>query len=138
MDERFFLYAEEVDLCLRMNREGWGIYYVPTVTIRHPWDREHVDSRLAAQDAFARRQYMAKHFSRLGLLWGITALAVAYSLRSILSVGRGRTGQERRRASREAFRVLLGFAPPPFGAPPRQAMQVGAHAALASVDSSLS
>jgi len=34
-DERFFLYYEEVDLCLRMNQAGWSIWYWPDVVIRH-------------------------------------------------------------------------------------------------------
>ena len=38
-DERFFLYYEEVDLCLRLRRGGWGIWYWPDVVVRH-WGGE--------------------------------------------------------------------------------------------------
>ena len=38
-DERFFLYYEEVDLCLRLRQAGWGIWYWPDVVIRH-WGGE--------------------------------------------------------------------------------------------------
>ncbi len=34
-DERFFLYAEEVDLCLRVKAAGFKIYYFPAVSITH-------------------------------------------------------------------------------------------------------
>ena len=34
-DERFFLYYEEVDLCLRLHRAGWAIWYWPDVLVRH-------------------------------------------------------------------------------------------------------
>jgi N-acetylglucosaminyl-diphospho-decaprenol L-rhamnosyltransferase len=34
-DERFFLYCEEVDLCLRAARAGWRTYFVPTARARH-------------------------------------------------------------------------------------------------------
>ena len=34
-DERFFLYYEEVDLCLRFRRAGWTIWYWPDVLVRH-------------------------------------------------------------------------------------------------------
>ena len=34
-DERFFMYYEEVDLCLRMKQEGLAIMYLPEAVIRH-------------------------------------------------------------------------------------------------------
>ena len=35
MDERFFIYSEEPDLCLRMKRAGWDIRHLPQMTIIH-------------------------------------------------------------------------------------------------------
>jgi N-acetylglucosaminyl-diphospho-decaprenol L-rhamnosyltransferase len=35
MDEGFFMYAEEVDWCIRVKRAGWDIYCVPTAQIVH-------------------------------------------------------------------------------------------------------
>ena len=35
MDEEFFMYAEEIDWCLRVKRAGWDIYCVPTAQILH-------------------------------------------------------------------------------------------------------
>lgn len=35
MDEGFFMYAEEVDWCMRVKRAGWEIYCVPTGQITH-------------------------------------------------------------------------------------------------------
>jgi len=35
MDEEFFMYAEEIDWCLRVKRAGWDIYCVPTAQIVH-------------------------------------------------------------------------------------------------------
>jgi N-acetylglucosaminyl-diphospho-decaprenol L-rhamnosyltransferase len=34
-DEAYFMYAEEVDLCWRLGRAGWGVAYVPTVEVTH-------------------------------------------------------------------------------------------------------
>jgi hypothetical protein len=34
-DEHFFLYAEEVDLCLRVKAAGFSVYYFPAVSITH-------------------------------------------------------------------------------------------------------
>ncbi|HID07135.1 MAG TPA: glycosyltransferase family 2 protein, partial [Armatimonadetes bacterium] len=35
MDERFFLYFEDVDLCLRMRAANWRVVYYPHARIRH-------------------------------------------------------------------------------------------------------
>jgi N-acetylglucosaminyl-diphospho-decaprenol L-rhamnosyltransferase len=35
MDEGYFMYAEEIDWCLRVKRAGWDIYCVPTAQIVH-------------------------------------------------------------------------------------------------------
>jgi GT2 family glycosyltransferase len=35
MDEGFFMYAEEVDWCIRVKRAGWDIYCVPAAKIVH-------------------------------------------------------------------------------------------------------
>jgi GT2 family glycosyltransferase len=34
-DERFFLYYEETDLCLRAHRNGWGVYFLPDAGVTH-------------------------------------------------------------------------------------------------------
>lgn len=36
LDEDYFLYYEEVDLCQRLWRAGWRVRVVPTVYVRHP------------------------------------------------------------------------------------------------------
>jgi hypothetical protein len=35
LDERYFLYYEEVDLCLRARRAGWQVWYVPDSRVMH-------------------------------------------------------------------------------------------------------
>ncbi len=35
LDEDYFMYAEDIDWCLRIRNAGWNIWYVPTVTILH-------------------------------------------------------------------------------------------------------
>lgn len=35
MDERFFMYYEEVDLCYRIKKADWRIVYIPEATITH-------------------------------------------------------------------------------------------------------
>jgi len=40
MDERFFLYFEDVDWCYRAWQRGWKVYYVAEAVMRHRYARE--------------------------------------------------------------------------------------------------
>lgn len=40
MDERFFLYFEDVDWCYRMKQKGWKVYYYPQSVITHGYARD--------------------------------------------------------------------------------------------------
>jgi len=55
-DERFFLYFEDIDLCLRLRQLGGEIWYDPTLTIVH--DR---GASAAVQRPAAARAYRASH-----------------------------------------------------------------------------
>jgi GT2 family glycosyltransferase/lipopolysaccharide/colanic/teichoic acid biosynthesis glycosyltransferase len=39
MDERFFLYFEDIDWCYRMKNHGWSVYYVPASVMVHTYER---------------------------------------------------------------------------------------------------
>jgi N-acetylglucosaminyl-diphospho-decaprenol L-rhamnosyltransferase len=117
MDERFFLYCEETDLCLRIKQAGWEIRHVPYLTILHHADKAGWNPRLDAQAAFAQRQYFQKHLSPLHRVAATGALALGYTLRSALGRDSGR-----KQSSRAALTTLLGLRPPPFGAPPSVAL----------------
>ncbi len=39
MDERYFLYFEDVDWCTRMQARGWLVHYVPDSVMTHHWQR---------------------------------------------------------------------------------------------------
>ena len=34
-DESYFMYAEDIDLCWRARRAGWGVAYVPDAVVTH-------------------------------------------------------------------------------------------------------
>jgi len=121
-DERFFIFSEEVDLCLRIREAGWDIRHLPRMTILHHFNKIGVSQRMLAQDAFARRQYLEKHFTPGKRAACLSALYLRHILRA-LPVGRDREhATARSRAAREALRVLRGATPPPFGDPPRAAI----------------
>ena len=35
LDERYFMYSEEVEWCYRVKRNGWGVTYLPSATVVH-------------------------------------------------------------------------------------------------------
>ena len=122
MDERFFMYCEEPDLCLRIKRGGWQVRHLPTMTILHHAGRAGWSTRLVAQDAYARRLYIAKHFSRLRGAAAIGAFALGHLLRACYGAKEKQERRERRAASVGALRTLFGLDPPPFGERPHQAV----------------
>jgi GT2 family glycosyltransferase len=124
LDERFFIYSEETDFCLRIVRAGWEIRHFPYLSIIHHAGKGGLNPRMASQEAYARRQYLDKHYGPAGEALGIGALALRYGLRA-LGGGRDRDlNRARRTASRRALATLLGLAEPPFGRPPEQAVPV--------------
>ena len=65
-DERFFLYFEEVDLCLRLRQAGWHVAYVPDATVTHAGGAssrtvraEALRHRYCSLFAFYRKYYPA-------------------------------------------------------------------------------
>ena len=59
MDEGFFLYMEDADLCRRMRRAGWDVAYVPSVTMRHDYRRASSAAGASALSDPARRRHIA-------------------------------------------------------------------------------
>jgi GT2 family glycosyltransferase len=66
LDERFFMYGEELDWCLRAKRAGWTVMYYPAAEIVHyKGESTKYNSRKAAVE-FYRAMYLfhQKHFAR--------------------------------------------------------------------------
>jgi GT2 family glycosyltransferase len=65
LDERFFMYGEELDWCLRVKRAGWSVVYYPAAEIIHyKGESTKYNSRKAALE-FYRAMYLfhKKHFA---------------------------------------------------------------------------
>ena len=66
LDERFFLYMEDVDLCASIRARGRRVRFVADVEVNH---RRGASATPAAREAAYRRSYLAfyeKHHPRLG------------------------------------------------------------------------
>ncbi len=120
LDERFFFYSEEVDLCLRIKRAGWEIHHLAQMTIVHHGGSTEASPQMEAQMAYARSQYAAKHFGRLRRRAFVAAIALRHGLRWLAF---SRNAPDRAKAHRQALLTLLGLADPPFGTPPPHAVE---------------
>ena len=66
LDERFFIYCEEIDWCMRVKKAGWGIYCVPRAEVVHHEARSTRQVRGEMFAALWRSRYLLfeKHYSR--------------------------------------------------------------------------
>jgi GT2 family glycosyltransferase len=101
LDERFFMYTEEVDWCFRMRRRGWAVHYLPAAEAIHHGGGSsgRVPRPKRAQLYASKWRYLRKHhsagqarlyrglvrlFSRLKLLaWFSTTLSPDPSRRAL-------------------------------------------------------
>lgn len=117
LDERFFLFSEEADWCLRVRAAGWDIRHFPTMRLIHHTGRtERPD--LYAQNSYAKVLYTRKHFSLPARAAFRTALALRHALRwaGFALLPASPTGErgERLAAERRALLVVLGLKGPAY------------------------
>lgn len=127
LDETFFMYAEETDLCFRARRAGWQVHYVPQARVVHAGGGS---SRLARRRNFLefRRsilRFMHKHrgrpaaeAARVLLLLGLVLRLPYWSLRA-LGPGAGRAHARGELGNLGAALAFLSAPIPRLLAPPR-------------------
>ena len=93
-DERFFLYAEDVDLCLRLRRQGGKLLYVAGAVVKHDRGASSATDRGAAALHYRRSQlaFYQKHRSVLANRALRFYLAVRFAIQRLL--GRDREQRE--------------------------------------------
>jgi hypothetical protein len=123
LDERFFMYCEEVDLALRIKQAGWRVRHFPQLVIVHHAGKMGWSQRGYAQYAFASRQYFEKHFHGAQRLSANAAAAFNYGARAYAFRWKRQDRSEAVAAMRRAFEVSLGHGPAPFEAPPVTALR---------------
>jgi N-acetylglucosaminyl-diphospho-decaprenol L-rhamnosyltransferase len=112
LDERYFVYSEETDLCRRIKTAGWEVRHVPSMTILHHDGKAGVKPSIVSLGAWNRVAYARKHFSPVHRATYSGAVMLGYALRSVFA-GRGEQGRLRRQASRQALATLVGRSPVP-------------------------
>ncbi len=65
LDERFFMYTEEVDLCYRAKKGGFEVWYTPSGTVVHHWGGASASNRrVILWSTGSQMLYFQKHFAR--------------------------------------------------------------------------
>jgi len=118
LDERFFMYSEETDLCRRIVSAGWEVRHLPWMTIFHDGGEVGLDPRIESLSAYNRIAYARKHFSPAHRALYFGTVLLRHWLRAFLP-GRGELGTRRRAAHWAALNTLLGRSPVPHGPPSR-------------------
>jgi N-acetylglucosaminyl-diphospho-decaprenol L-rhamnosyltransferase len=117
MDDRFFLYSEEIDWCYRFWQAGWPVAHLPTMVVTHH-SGERSRSDLMAQLSHSRLLFAGKHYGPARAAGVRAALALGHAIRiavfGAISVVRP-AQRERVRAERAGLRVILGRSAPPLG-----------------------
>jgi GT2 family glycosyltransferase len=123
LDERYFMYSDETDLCRRIKTAGWEIRHVPLMTIIHHAGKAGIKASIESLSAHSRIFYARKHFSpaHRALYTGVVLLG--HSLRSVYA-GSGEPGRRRRHANRRAAATLLGRAAVPYGPQSRFSVRI--------------
>ncbi len=74
LDERFFMYSEELDFCRRVRERGWQVWYTPAGVVTHQEGRSSQQNLAARYINFhtSKLSYYRKYYGRVyaGLLRG--------------------------------------------------------------------
>lgn len=87
-DERFFMYAEDIDLCYRVRNNGWRIDYVPGTSIIHYKGESSKQNNMQYVRHFNRSLYLffEKHYSSRYSSFFRFFVFIAILLRSAVSI----------------------------------------------------
>jgi N-acetylglucosaminyl-diphospho-decaprenol L-rhamnosyltransferase len=86
LDESFFMYCEDTDLCARLRQAGWLTRYEPSATVRHEGGRSRPREELLSMLARNRVRYAAKHDGPLAARAEAIGVALGHATHALASV----------------------------------------------------
>ncbi|MFQ5944681.1 MAG: glycosyltransferase family 2 protein [Anaerolineae bacterium] len=111
LDERFFMYSEELDWCRRMVDAGWGVVYLPTAQVLHHGGKSSEQVLPLRHIQFQRSKilYFRKHHGRLQAILLRLFLLANYAYLLLLEGVKGLLGHKRtlRRQRAAAYWAVL-------------------------------
>ncbi|MAT99399.1 MAG: glycosyl transferase [Anaerolineaceae bacterium] len=87
LDEGYFMYSEEVDLCFRLQKAGWKLFWVPQSQVIHYWGQsaKQVLAEMFLQLYRGKLRFFRKHYGWLTVALYKVVLGLAAILRLALS-----------------------------------------------------
>ncbi len=83
----YFMYAEDMDLCLKATRAGFGVYYVPTAVVVHHGGASSAQSAANTFSAVMALESQWRYFRKTRSSWYAMLYRAAMFLGSILRIG---------------------------------------------------
>jgi hypothetical protein len=118
LDEQFFMYGEETDLCCRFKKAGWKILFTPDAEIIHLGgaSTRQISSEMFQQYAKSMLLFFKKHKSWFSYRIACVLLALCFSLRAPFWLGKAICAKNTRDSNIQrakdyttgALRALLG------------------------------
>lgn len=87
LDEGFFLYSEDIDLCRRLRSAGWQIRFEPEAVSRHEGGASAPRAQLLPVLAASRIRYATKHGTRTAALLQRMGIALGAVTHAFISRG---------------------------------------------------
>lgn len=97
LDEAFFMYAEEVDLCYRLRQLSWQVWYQPTAQVIHLGGGSSMHRRTQREiDLYRSRiHFFRKHYGRTAAVLLKSQIIAATAVKAIVHGALSRLGGER-------------------------------------------
>ncbi len=87
MDERFFLYGEDKDFCIRSARRGGGVRMAPAAVVNHAGNSSDLSEAAKITHFFESQiQYIRKHFKGTGKIVATLGLFIGASGRALINL----------------------------------------------------
>lgn len=116
LDEDFFMYAEEIDLCYRIQRAGWRLYWTPQAEVVHLGGQstQQVPTEMFLNLYGSNIKYFRKHHGLVAAQIYKLILGIAAFSRLILApfalLGHGSRRQKRLTLVNRYWRLILSLA----------------------------
>ena len=111
LDETYFIYSEETDLCYRLQKAGWSLYWVPQARVVHYGGQstKQVAAEMFMQLYTGKLIFIRKHYGWLaGQIYKLILLVTALIRLAISPLAwLGRSSQRQRRLTKASRYWLL-------------------------------